>query len=210
VTQKSRIGLFGGTFDPVHLGHLLMAENALQQLNLQKVVFAPAGNPPHKSGQRLAATEDRIAMIRLAIDDRPGFVCSRMDSDHGGPAFTWQLLERIHGEMPGVEVVFLMGGDSLRDLSKWARPQRILELAQIAIVERPDYTISDQVLQAVPGLEERLRIIDAPMCEVSSTEIRERVASGRSIRYLVPDQVRRYIEDHKLYQPTSSVEMEHD
>ncbi len=207
--QTYRIGLFGGTFDPVHLGHLLMAENALQQLNLQKVVFAPAGKPPHKSNQQLTATEDRIAMIRLAIEDRPGFECSRIDSDHEGPAFTWQLLERFHQELPSAEVVFLMGGDSLRDLSKWARPQRILELAQIAIVERPDYTISDQVLQSVPGLMERLRIIDAPMCEISSTEIRERVASGRSIRYLVPDQVRRYIDDQMLYQPALCVETEH-
>jgi nicotinate-nucleotide adenylyltransferase len=176
-----------------------MAENALQQLALDSVVFAPAGNPPHKSDLRLTATEDRIAMIQLAIENNPGFVCSRIDSERPGPAFTWQLLERFQAEQPQAEIVFLMGGDSLRELGKWARPERIIELARIATVERPNYPIGEQDLSVVPGLSERLHIIETPMCEVSSTEIRERVETGQSIRYLVPEPVRQYIDDHALY-----------
>jgi len=199
VSGNRRVGVLGGSFDPIHVGHLLMAENAFEQLGLDTVVFAPAGNPPHKPGQQFATVDDRIVMIRLAISDRPGFVCSRIDADRAGPSFSWMLLERIQDEHPGAEITFILGGDSLRDFSTWARPQRILELATIAVAARPSYDVDTTGITAVPGLKEATTIIETPMCEISSTAIRERVRRDRSIRYQVPDPVRDYSERQSLY-----------
>lgn len=199
MTAKQHVGLLGGSFDPIHIGHLIMAENACEQLGLNLVIFAPAGNPPHKPGQKLAPIEDRIAMIGLAIEGRREFVLSRIDADDREPSFTWRLLERLHGEHPGAEFTFIMGGDSLREFGTWARPERILELATVAVVDRPGRRVAAADLGAVPGLYERTTFVETPMCCVSSTCIRERIREGRSIRYLVPEPVRGYIERRSLY-----------
>ncbi len=200
MTAKPRIGLLGGSFDPIHIGHLIMAENACEQLGLDLVIFAPAGNPPHKPNGPLASIDDRIVMIELAIDGHSGFVCSRIDSEESEPSFTWRLLERIHAEHRGADVFFIMGGDSLREFGSWARPERILELATIAVVDRPGHEVDESALDAGPGLAEAIVMIETPSCAISSTGIRERVRDGQSIRYLGPDQVRQYIGRRSLYQ----------
>lgn len=200
MTGKKRIGLLGGSFNPIHIGHLIMAENAMEQLGLDLVHFAPAGNPPHKTGQRLAPIADRIAMIHLAIADRPMFECSPIDSDHGEPSYTWRLLERLHEQEPDAGIAFIMGGDSLRDFRSWSRPERILELAELAVVERPGVSIPDDMLELPPVRRNRVHFVETPMCSISSTEIRARVKASNTIRYLVPEDVRRYIESNGLYQ----------
>lgn len=173
-----------------------MAENAREHLSLDTVLFAPAGSPPHKPDQELACALDRLAMIRLAIADRPCFESSTIDLDRDGPSFTWMLLERVVDSCPGAEVTFIMGGDSLQDFATWARPERILELARLAVIQRPGF---DARFPNVSGLLDRLDLIESPMCDVSSTGIRERVGNGESIRYLVPEPVRDYIDGRGLY-----------
>jgi len=199
VTATRRIGLLGGSFDPIHIGHLIMAESAREQNKLELVIFAPAGNPPHKSSRRLVPIKDRIAMIELAIASHANFLCSRIDAEPSEPSYTWRLLESVHEEFPDSDISFIMGGDSLREFGSWARPERILELASMAVIDRPGSEVDQSVRDAVPGLAEATTPVDAPMCSISSTEIRERVEERRSIRFLVPEPVREYIERRGLY-----------
>lgn len=191
-----RIAIFGGSFNPIHIGHLIMAENALTDLDLDEVVFAPAGDPPHKSTTGLAPAADRFAMVEAAIAGRSGFRASRLDLDDAGPSYTWRLLERFAEEEPGSTLWFLMGGDSVRDFTTWQRPDRIMELARLAVVERPGYEITLGSTPLLPELPFRADRIEAPLCDVSSTDIRERIRAQRSIRFLVPESVRTYIEGH--------------
>jgi nicotinate-nucleotide adenylyltransferase len=181
------------------MGHLIMAENAMEQMSLDGVIFVPAANPPHKSHRQLAAAEDRVRMVELAIQDREGFSCSRLDVDLDEPSYTWKLLERFERLCPGTDMTFIMGEDSLRDFGSWARPERVLELARLAVIRRPGDGEARPETFPVPGLGERLSFVESPMCDISSTEIRERIGQHRTVRYLVPEVVRRYIEDHGLY-----------
>ena len=193
------VGILGGSFDPVHYGHLIMAEHAMDQLDLDSIIFAPAGAPPHKPGEVEASAEDRFAMVRAAVSSRPGFVCSTMDMEPGEPSYTWKLLERAHWEYNGANLTFIMGGDSLKDFGGWARPDRILELARIAVVARPGAEVTSTDISAVAGLDDRIDWVETPMCDISSTDLRTRIAAGRSIRYLVPDTVHDYIASRSLY-----------
>ncbi len=199
-SQGKRLGILGGTFSPIHVGHMIMAENALGDLNLDEVVFMPAGRPPHKESETSISIPHRLAMVEAAIADRPGFTCGRLDIDHGELSYTWRLLERFGEWHAGADLWFIVGGDSLQDFAKWARPDRVLELARLAVIERPGFAVDEQVLDALPGMRDRVDIVRAPLCDVSSTDLRERVESGRSIRYLVPEPVRVYIEANHLYE----------
>ena len=199
MTLHRRIAVLGGSFNPIHAGHLIMAENALVDLALDAVVFAPAGDPPHKDGNGLASADDRLAMVRLATENRPGFDVSTMDLDVDEPSYTWRLLERMVASEPTTDFWFLMGGDSVHDFPTWRRPERILELARLAVVERPGYLLDLGGSRQVPELPYRTDVIEAPLCDISATDIRQRIASRRSVRYLVPDPVREYIEQHGLF-----------
>jgi len=199
MTNPSRIGLFGGSFNPVHLGHLIMAEHARAQLGLDRVLFAPAGNPPHKAGQQLASISDRLEMVQLAIASNDVLVCSDLDIDEAEPSFTWRLLERLRDAHPGANLWFIMGGDSLAEFHTWARPERIVELARLAVVERPGYSLDGDRLPSVEAFRNHVDLIDAPLCARSSTEIRDRVKARTTVRYLIPEAVRSYIDDRDLY-----------
>lgn len=199
MTTHRRIAVLGGSFNPIHVGHLIMAENALVDLALDDVIFAPVGDPPHKDRNGLLNAEDRLEMVRLATENRPGFGVSTMDLETTGPSYTWRLLERMLDSHPAAQLWFLMGGDSMRDFHTWRRPERILELARLAVVERPGYLLDLGGSHQVPELPYRADVIEAPLCDVSSTDIRHRINSSRSIRYLVPETVRSYIEQHGLF-----------
>lgn len=197
---SGKIGVLGGTFDPIHIGHLVVADNALQQLQLDTVLFAPAGRPPHKPHQAISSPADRIAMIQVAIADRDQFQLSEIDLGGQGPSFTVDLLQRIDAAFRPDELYFVMGADSLRDFASWARPEAVLRIARLAVAGRPGVRISDGVLDSVPGLRENLRLLDSPLSHISSTDLRHRLRQGRTIRYLIPDDVHAYIIDKKLYQ----------
>lgn len=194
-----RVGVFGGTFDPPHWGHLLLAEQAREQLRLDTVLFVPAGAPPHKEASALSATADRIALVEAAIGGVPGFELSRLDADSDGPSYTYALLERVAERYPTAQLYFLMGEDSLRDLVQWLRPERIIELATLAVAGRPTGSPGSADMPAVPGIEHRVAWIASPSIAISSSDIRRRVSQRLSIRFMVPDAVRDVIERLELY-----------
>lgn len=200
--MPQRIGLLGGTFDPVHIGHLIIASYAAEALDLQRVLFIPAQIPPHKRAGSVSPTEDRVAMVKRAIADDCRFQFSDEDLRSGKQSFTSDLLERLVRGMPGCELFFIAGADSLKDFPGWNRPQRILHHAQLAIASRPSTEITDAMLDAMPNLRSRTTLFRTPLIGVSSSDIRERVTNGSSIRYLVPRSVEQYIQDHGLYQQT--------
>jgi len=196
-----RLGVFGGTFDPVHYGHLVAAEEVRYRLRLDKVLFVPAGMPPHKLDHDITPTRHRLAMLELAIASNPGFALSRVDIDRHGPCYTVDTLALLHEEYgPGTELFFLMGMDSLAEILTWKEPERLIRLAQIVVVGRPGFQADvDELDKVLPGAAERISIVDTPLMEVSSSDIRQRVREGAPIRYQVPEAVEAYIRAHRLY-----------
>jgi nicotinate-nucleotide adenylyltransferase len=199
-----RLGIFGGSFDPVHYGHLLLAESAREQARLDEVWFVPAAVPPHKQAKTLSDDRHRVEMLQLAIGGHKAFQVSEIELQRGGASYTFETLEQIHAQRPSDDLFFLMGGDSLRDLSTWRNPQRICELASILVVHRPDALVPDwEVLRAMMSAERFAAappmVVEMPLVDFSSTDIRARVAQGRSIRYRLPPAVEKYIETQRLY-----------
>ena len=201
-----RIGILGGTFDPVHLGHLAIAEAARTALDLDRVLFLPAGSPPHKPGSVDAPAADRVAMVELAIAGHPGFELSRVDVDRPGPSYTADSIERIAaaeraaGREP--DLVLIMSVETLAELPEWHEPARLLASCRIAVVPRPGHPPPDRtwIEAGFPGQAGRIVVLDGPRLAISSTDIRERIASGRIVGRLIPEAVARYIVDHDLYQ----------
>lgn len=197
-----RVGVLGGSFDPVHLAHLILAEEARDRLKLSKVIFIPAGRPYLKVEQGITPARQRLEMVRLAIRPNPRFEASSIDIDRPGPSYTVDTLDVLRSTLPqDQEVYFIVGWDSLVSLPQWRDPERILEMCWLVGVPRPGLPAPDlrELEKAIPGVSERVIMLDAPLLGISSTEIRDRVASGVSIRYLVPELVEGYIRQHGLY-----------
>ena len=196
----TRLGILGGTFDPPHIAHLVMADQAWRQLRLARVLFAPAGQPPHKRGRLITPAELRVAMVQRAIAGHAAFELARVDLDRPGPHYTADTLALMRGLYPDAELVLLVGSDSLRDLCKWHAPARVAALAHFAVMRRPGAEPDMQALEAAfPGLAGRVSWVDAPWLDISSHDIQRRVRQGRSIRYLVPKAVESFIAEHGLY-----------
>ncbi len=197
-----RIGVLGGTFDPIHIGHLVIAEEARVELELEQVVFIPAGLPPHKLDYPLSPVEHRLAMVELAIASNPRFTISRVDIDRPGPSYSVDTIELLRGQWgAGVGIYFIMGSDSLRDILTWHEPQRLIRLCYFAVVNRPGYQADLEELETfLPGIASRVRMLHAPELAISSTEIRRRVHEGLPIKYQVPEAVEAYICQHHLYE----------
>lgn len=200
-TITGRIGLLGGTFDPVHIGHLILAEEARDQLDLSIVYFVPAGDPPHKRDRRLAPVEHRLRMVELAVADNPLFQVSRVDADRPGPHYTVDMVNIFKAQMrPGGTLFFLMGYDSLAELPSWHEPQALVAACHLVALTRYNVPLDWDYLEAkLPGIRQRVTLLDMPELEIASHHIQERVRAGRSIRYLVPDPVCAYIREHGLY-----------
>lgn len=194
----TRVGILGGTFDPIHIGHLVMASYAIDALNLDEVLFMPAQTPPHKQ-REITDVEHRSEMCRLAVSLDARFEFSDLDLRGDSPSYTSELLELMHSQRPDAELVFLIGTDSLASFPTWHQPEKILSLAYLGVAERPGSPVPDSVLDALPGLRERVIEFDSPLIELSSTEIRDRRADGKSITYLLPQKVEDYILEHGLY-----------
>jgi nicotinate-nucleotide adenylyltransferase len=196
------IGIFGGTFDPPHLGHLILAETCADALGLERVLWVPAADPPHKHSAPLSAAAHRAAMVQAAIADNPRFVFSRVDLDRPGPHYSADMVRLIGEQYPGITLYFLMGGDSLHDLPTWRAPERLLASCRLAVTRRPDDGL-DAALPALykqlPALEGVVAFVPAPLIEISGSEIRQRVRERRSIRYRVPDAVAACIAREGLY-----------
>jgi nicotinate-nucleotide adenylyltransferase len=199
-----RMGVFGGTFDPVHVGHLTMAEQCREQAALDQVRFVPAARPPHKLDRHVSSFVDRVEMLRLAVAGHPTFVIDDLEAERPGPSFTVDTLETLAERYPGTSFELILGGDCLGDLPGWREPARILELAGLLIVKRPGFaSVSPEELRHSLRLPAhatmRCREIESPLVDISSRELRDRVTSGRSVRYWTPRAVECYIDTHKLY-----------
>jgi len=197
-----RIGILGGTFDPIHLGHLIIAEEARLKLELSKVIFIPAGQPWLKANRFITPKEQRLEMVKLATSSNPYFEVSTAEIEREGPSYSVDTVSALREELgSGVELYFIVGPDALAGLPLWKEPARLVRLCQIVWVSKPNSPNPDlaELEAAIPGISSQLKFIPTPQIGISSTEIRERVAKGLSIRYLVPQEVERYIYEHKLY-----------
>ena len=196
------IGVLGGTFDPVHKVHLLLAEEARARLNLARVIFIPAGQPQLKPNQNISLAEHRLQMVRLAIGSEPDFKLSMVEVERAGPSYAVDTIAQLREEFGKVEkIFFIMGWDSLTQLPEWHEPSRLIEMCYLVAAPRPGYAPPDlKALEvSVPGISRRVVLMDKPKLDVSASEIRERVGRGLSIRHLVPEPVDQYIRQHKLY-----------
>lgn len=196
-----RAGLLGGTFDPVHIGHLILAEEARDQLDLSVVYFVPAGDPPHKRDRRLAPVAHRVRMAEIAVAGNARFQVSRVDADRPGPHYTIDMVNLFRQQMPPRgELYFLMGYDSLAELPGWHQPQELVAACHLVALTRYNVPLDWDYLEAkLPGIRDRVTLLDMPELEIASQHIQARVRAGRSIRYLVPDAVCAYIREHELY-----------
>lgn len=199
------LGILGGTFDPIHLGHLAIAEAARGALPLERVLFVPTGLAVHKPGRPISSAVDRVAMVAAAIADNPAFALSRAEVDRPGPSFAVDTLEGLAAEIRATgrepDLTFILSAEAYAALPTWRRPERILELCRMAVVPRLGAAPVDlaEMDRRLPGASSRTVLVDAPLLGISGSDIRARVAAGRSIRYLVPDAVIAYIGDHGLY-----------
>lgn len=196
-----RVGLLGGTFDPVHIGHLILAEEARDQLDLSVVYFVPAGDPPHKRDRRLVPVAHRVRMAEMAVAGNARFQVSRVDADRPGPHYTIDMVEIFRQQMPPEgELFFLMGYDSLTELPSWHKPRELVAACHLVALTRYNVPLNWDHLEArLPGIRQRVSLLDMPELEIASHHVQERVRAGRSIRYLVPDAVCAYIREHGLY-----------
>ncbi len=197
----SRTGVFGGTFDPPHLGHLILAAEAQAQLGLTRLLWVLTAQPPHKPGQPISPLEHRLAMLELAIAGDPNSEISRIEIDRPGPHYAADTVRILRDRHPETELVYLMGGDSLRDLPNWQRPSDLLAGCRfIGVMRRPGDSVNLSALERLlPGIQAKVRFVDAPLLEISSREIRRRIAEGGHFRYYLPESVYKYIVQQELY-----------
>lgn len=198
-----KVGIMGGTFNPIHNGHLLIAENAYDQLQLDEVRFIPTGKSPHKQHQTITDGVHRMRMVELAIADHAGFVADDRELRAESLSYSYVTLEQLHQEQPQWELFFIMGGDSLRDFKTWRSPERICVCASLAVAVRDACDVKQLQLYAEELkqlYQAKVYLLQTPNLSVNSSEIRARVAAGQTIRYQVPEPVRMYVQEHGLYE----------
>jgi nicotinate-nucleotide adenylyltransferase len=196
------IGVLGGTFDPVHNGHLIVAEEVKTRLNLAEIIFVPAGQPWLKAAKPISPAEHRLQMLRLAIADKPYFKLSTIEIERTGPSYTVDTITELRDKFGSEdELFFILGWDSLAELPQWREPSRLIKMCYLVAVPRPGYPRPKlKTLEVIiRGLSQRVMLMKKPEIDISASAIRERVARGLSIRHLVPEPVNRYIKEHRLY-----------
>jgi nicotinate-nucleotide adenylyltransferase len=198
---KERLGLFGGTFDPPHVGHLILASEACSQLQLTRLLWIVTPTPPHKLGRQITALEHRLGMVQSAIADNASFELSLVEVERPGPHYTLDTVQILAERSPHAELILLIGGDSLRDLPAWHKPAELVEAcAAIGVMHRPNSESNlAELEQSLPGITAKVRFVEAPLLQIASREIRQRAAAGGTYRYYVPRVVYEYIEMHGLY-----------
>ncbi|MBA2757101.1 MAG: nicotinate (nicotinamide) nucleotide adenylyltransferase [Chloroflexi bacterium] len=215
----TELGVFGGTFDPIHIAHLAVAEAARDALGLARILFIPAGEPPHKAGWRISPGEDRLAMVEAAIADNPAFAASRIELDREGPSYTVDTLQSLHhgtGDPAGgddsgdgpPDLAIILSADAFLGLPTWRDPERVLALAKLVVAPREGFPDADDAFlkREFPGVPTRAVFLDGPRLRLSASDLRSRARAGRSLRYLVPDAVAAYIGDHDLYHDSRRIE----
>jgi nicotinate-nucleotide adenylyltransferase len=197
-----KVGIMGGTFDPIHIAHLVIAEEARTRLALDRVIFIPAGEPWMKQGHVSSSAGQRAEMVKLAISSNPDFSLSLSEIERPGPTFTVDTLEQLLGELGyDTQLFLLLGWDSVAEMTAWKAPYRVSKMATVVAFPRPGFSKPEAAVleRAMPGIAERIIFLEAPYLEISSTGIRKKIADGGSVRYLVPDAVWQYIIESRLY-----------
>ncbi len=198
-----RIGIFGGTFDPIHIGHLRAAQEVAEKLTLDRVLFIPAGCPPHRCAPR-ASADHRLAMVKQAVADNPRFEVSDMEIRRAGKSFTVDTLSELARADPFNKLYLIVGSDQIAKIDKWRQPQKISEYARLVVISRPGVKISavkkKPISPAFRSLGKTLIFLPVSLLDISASNIRSRLRAGREVRYLVPESVIKYLRSHKLYQ----------
>ncbi|MCO1600896.1 nicotinate-nucleotide adenylyltransferase [Desulfosporosinus nitroreducens] len=200
--KVNRLGIMGGTFDPIHYGHLVAAEMARAEFKLSKVLFIPTGTPPHKDRKDISAAEMRYEMVKLAIQDNSAFDISRVEIEREGPSYTVETLRVLRRDWPEHELYFITGSDALLEIFSWREAEEIFRLIQYIGAARPGFDASDFFLKVQhehPETQGKIHYLEVPALAISSTDIRARVRRREPIRYLLPETVRLYLEQHRLY-----------
>jgi nicotinate-nucleotide adenylyltransferase len=197
--MNHRIGIMGGTFDPIHNAHLFIAEEARVRIGLDRVIFVPNGIPPHKKPYAVTSAEHRFAMVDLAVRSNPAFSSSRIEIDRPGPSYAVDTLSVLAEENPGADLFFITGYDAVAEIVTWKCHQEVMELCRFVAIARPGVNADDLAQRLPAAYLERIEVLESPNLGISSTDIRERASNGLPIRYLVPDGVLTYIAEHKLY-----------
>lgn len=207
IQQQVRIGVFGGTFDPPHLAHLILADEARFQLDLSLILWVLTPNSPLKNDRVISPWSQRYQLLSAALKDNPAFQISKVDIDRPAPHYTYETLRILKQIYPDRDIVFLMGGDSLIDLPKWKNPQEILAVcSEIVVMHRPGFETDQIELESeIPGLREKIVWVEAPLVDISGSEIRTRLRTGKPVRYFLPPDVHQIIKTKHYYQ-TKSVE----
>lgn len=200
--SKKRLGIFGGTFDPPHVGHLILAAEARDQLNLDCTIWVLTPDPPHKRGMEISPMQNRLAMVELAIGDDDAFSLSRVDIDRPGPHYTVDTVKILKSEYPDYALIYLMGGDSLHDLPNWYHAEQFLDaLDGIGVMRRPGDDVDlSALMRTLPQLEHKLNFVTAPLLEISADQIRRRARENRSYRYYLLPKIYEYIRTNHIYQ----------
>ncbi len=198
---KKRMGIFGGTFDPPHVGHLILAAEARDQLDLDCTLWVLTPDPPHKRGKKVTSLAHRLAMVNLAVEEDAAFSLSRVDIDRPGPHYAVDTVEIFREQYPDCNLIYLMGGDSLQSLPEWETPAVFLDLLDgIGVMRRPgDEVHLQELVDALPSLPEKLNFVTAPLLEISAGQIRRRAREARAFRYYLLPKVFQYIQEHQLY-----------
>ena len=196
-----RLGIFGGTFDPPHIAHLILAAEALSQLKIDRILWVLTPEPPHKLGQKITPLDIRLQLLKSALGDDPAFELSSVDIDRSPPHYAVDTMHLLAEQYPGAELVYLMGGDSLHDLPNWHEPQQFIRSCKfLGVMHRPGGLARlDEVETKLPGISTKVRWIVLPLLQVSSTDIRQRIAEGRPYRYFLPASVYELIKSNGLY-----------
>lgn len=194
-----RLGVMGGTFDPIHMGHLAAAENARFYFNLDQVLFMLSAEPPHKTGQQITLAQHRLRMVELAIADNPWFEASTLEMQRVGASYTFDTLKQLHAQLNNPEIFFLMGSDSLFDLVNWYHYEGIAHLCHLVSISRPGFANEEAYLALPQEIRQKTTILEVPALEISSSEIKRRLQVGEPVRYLLPAEVEVYIKEHNLY-----------
>ena len=199
--MSQRLAIFGGTFDPIHIGHLAIAEDARWALGADQVVFVPAAQQPLKQGQTPGATAaQRLRMVELAVTDNPHFGVWDGEVRRGGMSYTVETVAAIKQASPGAELYFVLGVDAVTLLPRWHQIERLIRLCRFAVLRRPGVALAlDDLIETLPSLHDRITVIDGPLLRISATDVRQRLRAGQPVRYHLPHAVWHYIEQHGLY-----------
>ena len=194
-----RVGILGGTFDPIHNAHLFVAEDVAARLSIDRILLMPNGEPPHKNAYEVTAAEHRLKMVELAVVGSERLIADDFEVRAPWPSYTVNTLREMSSRYPEAEIVFITGIDAVADIASWRDPEGVLRLCRMVAVSRPGYAVSDLERAVPPHLLDKIEILHTPEIAISSTQIRQRVAMGLPIRYLTPEAVVAYIREHRLY-----------